>query len=61
MGRIIWFINGLFGSVVGLIVAIISIYWIFIEFTFEQVGLFIGGVLAFIFGVYQWKKFLASR
>ena len=61
MGRVVWLINGLFGTVVGLIVAIISIYGIFVEFNSEQIGLFIGGVLAFVFGVYQWKKFLASR
>ncbi len=58
MGRIVWFINGLFGTVVGAIVALISAYVIiFVEFNFEQIGLFIGAVLAFAFGVYQWRKF----
>ena len=57
MGKTVWLINTIFGIGVGGIVALWALISIFTGFTVDLVGWLIGGALAVVFGVYQWKKY----
>ncbi|MDO8508369.1 MAG: hypothetical protein Q7S27_01650 [Nanoarchaeota archaeon] len=57
MRKVIWFINGFFGSLFGLGITGLAIYSIIKEFKMDYIIWLIIGLISLIFSIYQWKKF----
>ena len=60
MGRIIWFINGFCGGIVGFFIIILAIYSLINNFNINYIGWLLVGIISFVFGIYQWRKFFIS-